>query len=127
MMDITRGPGETLWVNGEQVWPKERAKSEQPAAASVVEEMLDAWYGDTEGLPPYDDLQRGGMTAAYEVARKRIEQEYGKDLIAEPKPALQEQIKTVLREAHRVSDDFDTTAAELIALVRQEIGEANER
>jgi hypothetical protein len=208
MMDITRGPGETLWVNGEQVWPKERAKSEQPAAQDAVEEMLDAWYGDTEGLPPYDDLQRGGMTAAYEVARKHCEQErdvefaklkenadflrrsvgavhmmisrddlteldgnwcvtdlpprlkmYINDLqqgrcsmeqieaaireelqeghgwvqrpiddfiekvrkrLSQPasKPALQEQIKIVLQEAHRVSDDFDTTAGEILALVR---------
>ena len=37
-------------------------------------------------------------------------------------PTLQEQIKTMLQEAHRVSDDFDTTASEIMALVRQEIG-----
>lgn len=40
-----------------------------------------------------------------------------------PKPSLQEQIRTVLQEAHRVSDDFDTTAAEIVTLVRQEIGD----
>jgi hypothetical protein len=38
----------------------------------VVERMLAAWYGDTEGLLPWDKLQLDAMTAAYQVARAQI-------------------------------------------------------
>ena len=98
------------------------ARKQSAAASDVVEEIARAMH--MAGIEPcswdaFSEFKRNDYrkmaTAAYEVARKHCEQEYGKDLIAEPKPALQE---TVLREAHRVSDDFDTTAGEIVKLVR---------
>ena len=40
--------------------------------AETVKEMLDAWYGDTEGLRSYDFLQRTSMTVALMVARRGL-------------------------------------------------------
>jgi hypothetical protein len=56
------------------------------------------------------DLAESAIEIILEGRRKRLQ--------PAPKPSLQEQIKTVLQEAHRVSDDFDTTAGEILALVR---------
>lgn len=47
-----------------------------PAAFQLVDQMLDAWYGDTEGMPPYDELQRGSMTAVMQVCLSSRDKEW---------------------------------------------------
>ena len=42
------------------------------AGADVVTKMLDAWYGDVRGLPPYDSLQRTSMKDVLQVAFSAI-------------------------------------------------------
>jgi hypothetical protein len=56
-------------------------------AEDVVERMLDAWYGDSEGFLPYDELQRVHMTAALAEARKGLHSE------AEIEKALQDEVE----------------------------------
>jgi hypothetical protein len=56
-------------------------------AEDVVKRMLDAWYGDSEGFLPYDELQRVHMTAALAEARKGLHSE------AEIEKALQDEVE----------------------------------
>lgn len=38
------------------------------APEDLLRSMLDAWYGDTDGMPPYDDLQCESMARTLRVA-----------------------------------------------------------
>jgi hypothetical protein len=75
-------------------------------AEDVVERMLDAWYGDSEGFLPYDELQRVHMTAALAEARKGLHSE------AEIEKAIRSEVLKVLWRGSR--DDFTTDLVPLV-------------
>jgi hypothetical protein len=68
--------------------------------------MLDAWYGDSEGFLPYDELQRVHMTAALAEARKGLHSE------AEIEKAIRSEVLKVLWRGSR--DDFTTDLVPLV-------------